>query len=175
MSYKQFTLLRLKEQFGLAAYYKPLFTHVAPLPYSNWLKDTLAMSRKNPIKSEKAKSEMIVAPVLLELKQQNDDFFTIYSGDTLEADKNAGLTGECDFVLAKNTQSFTISYPIFTLIEAKKNDFELGIDQCAAQMYGAWLFNQKHNQPVPFVYGCVTTADEWIFLKFEDPAFTIDT
>lgn len=174
MSYQKFTLETLKEQFGLDNKQQNLFVNIAPVKSSNWLSEALVMGRKNPIKSEKAKSEMIITPILLEMKKQNNDFFTIYSGDTLEVDKSLGLTGECDFIISKNTQSFTISYPIFALIEAKRNDFDLGIDQCTAQMYGAWLYNQKYNQNIPFIYGCVTTADEWLFIKLEKNVFYID-
>jgi hypothetical protein len=175
MAYQDFTLELLKEKFGLGNQQRNLFDHIVPIKGSNWLAETLAMGKKNPIKSEKAKSEMIITPILLEMKNRNDDYFTIYSGDTLEGDKSLGLKGKCDFIISKNTHSFTISYPIFALIEAKRNDFDLGIDQCAAQMYGAWLYNQRSGQDVPFVYGCVTTADEWLFLRLENNVFWIDT
>ena len=49
-------------------------------------------------------------------------------------------------------------------MEAKKQDMELGINQCAAQLYGAYLFNKKTGMELPKVYGCVTTADAWKFM-----------
>ena len=176
MAYKKFTLNLLRERYGLENRQKQLFSdEITPLNPSDWLLQSLAMGGKNPIKSEKARSEMIVTPILLELKKQNNDYFTIYSGETLEADREEGFTGECDFILSKNTQSFTISYPIFALIEAKRHDFDLGIDQCAAQMYGSLRYNQKFNQELPFIYGCVTTADEWLFLKLEKNTIYVDS
>ncbi len=42
-----------------------------------------------------------------------------------------GLIGECDFILAKDTHSFDVSFPIFKLAEAPKNDLEEGVRQCA--------------------------------------------
>ena len=51
------------------------------------------------------------------------------------------------------------------LLEAKKNDIEEGLGQCAAQMFGARLYNAKEGKAVPSVYGCVTTGDAWQFLK----------
>lgn len=174
MAYKNFTLEDLKTKFNLQERQEKLFSNIIPLSYSAWLSETLAMGTSNPIKSEKARSEMIITPILLELKKQNNDFFTIHSGDTLEGNKSVGLSGECDFILAKNTQSFTINFPIFALIEAKRQDFELGINQCTAQMYGAWLYNIKRKQTLPLLYGCVTTADEWQFIKFENDTFLID-
>jgi hypothetical protein len=115
-----------------------------------------------------------VFPVLVELRNNNDKFFTIYSGDNLNADDEKGLKGECDFILAKETHSFSISYPIMQLVEAKRNDVELGVPQCAAQMVGAKVFNEKKGARLEKIYGCVTTGDEWLFMKLEEH-LTIDT
>jgi len=175
MAYKNFTLLELKEKFDLKEINELLFSEKKEIIISNWLKNTLELYSKFPIKSEKARSELIVTPILVELKNRNNDFFTIYSGDTLVADKKNGLTGECDFIITKNMKTFTISAPIITLVEAKRQDIELGIDQCTAQMYGAKVFNEKDKFPVSTIYGCVTTGNEWLFLKLENQTLTIDT
>ncbi len=126
------------------------------------------------IKSEKARSEWIVVPILKALKTRNQDFLTIYSGEILVADKEKGLIGECDFILAKDTHSFDISFPIFKLVEAPKNDLEEGVRQCAAQMVGARVFNQKKGIDLPKNYGCSTTGNNWIFLELSDNLY-IDT
>ena len=70
--------------------------------------------------------------------------------------------------MAKKTDSYDIDTPIISVVEAKKNDMELGVNQCAAQMYGAKLYNEKYGSPLDVIYGCVTTADNWKFLKLED-------
>jgi len=51
---------------------------------------------------------------------------------------------------------------------------ENGLGQCAAQMYGALIYNQKHGETTEKVYGCVTTGDLWQFLKLENKLLTID-
>ena len=113
-------------------------------------------------------------PILIDLMKKNEKFFTIYSGDYLNADKEKGLAGECDFILSKNVGSFEINTPIFTIVEAKKNDVEIGIPQCAAQMLGAKYYNKDAGQNIEKIYGCVTTADDWIFLRLEGNKLTID-
>jgi co-chaperonin GroES (HSP10) len=35
-------------------------------------------------------------------------------------------------------------------------------------MIGAKLFNEKKGVNIPFIYGCVTTGDEWLFMKYEN-------
>ncbi len=51
------------------------------------------------------------------------------------------------------------------LLEAKKNDIEVGLGQCASQLLGARLYNEKEGMAVSSVYGCVTTGTAWQFLK----------
>ena len=65
--------------------------------------------------------------------------------------------------------------PVFSLVEAKNDNIELGLGQCVAQMLGAQLFNLKEGHPIPIVYGCVTTGEDWQFLTLEDQTVTIDT
>jgi len=175
MAYKNFTLDELKQKFNLNHKRDLLFSNIKNIEISDWLKITLQKNSKFSIKSEKARSEYIIAPLLTELKEINNDFFDIFSGDTLIADKKNGLTGECDFILTKNLKTFIISAPIISIVEAKRQDIELGIDQCAAQMYGAKVFNENDKFPVSTIYGCVTTGDAWQFLKLENDTLTIDT
>ncbi len=174
MSYSDFTLQKLEEKFGIKNHRKRLFTSVQSIEPSDRLKVELLEIEELPIRSEKAKSEWIVVPILRELRNRNQKFFTIYSGDNLIADEESGLKGECDFILAKEIGSYDINVPIIQVVEAKKNDIDIGIPQCAAQMVGAKVFNEKRKTPVNVVYGCVTTGDEWIFLKLEKDLF-IDT
>ena len=122
---------------------------------SNTLKLQLEEAKEMPIKSKKARSELIITPILMELRRVNNKFFTIYSGDSLIADKEKGLTGECDFILTKDTSSFSINLPIITIVEAKKQDMEMDINQCAAQLYGAYIFNENSGTKLDKIYGCV--------------------
>lgn len=128
-----------------------------------------------PVRSEKAKSEWIVVPILRELRNRNDKYFTIHSGDFLNADEEKGLKGECDFILAKDVSTFDINYPIIQIVEAKKNDLELGVPQCAAQLVGAKVFNQNKGVEIPKIYGCVTTGNEWLFMVLENDLIKIDS
>lgn len=176
MTYLDLTLTDLQTKFGITNKVKSLFDAQTIIPFhpSTFLLEQLKEAASLPIRSEKARSELILTPILLELRKRNDYFFTIYSGDQLNVDKASGLVGECDFILSKETHSFSINTPILTIVEAKKQDVELGINQCAAQLYGAYLFNQQSNTPLTKVYGCVTTADSWKFLLLEDKVVTID-
>lgn len=173
MAFSDFTFDDLEARFGVKNRVGQLFSGNDRIEPGAKLTEALSLAQELPVRSEKAKSELLVLPILLELRSRNNKFFTIYSGDILNADKEKGLIGECDFLLAKDTGSFSINYPIIQLVEAKRNDIEEGLRQCAAQLVGARLFNEKKGITIPKLYGCATTGDDWQFLVLEDD-LTID-
>lgn len=174
MVYSDYTLQEIEEKYGLISVRKKLFQEITPiLEISDWLKYHLNLLEELSVKSEKAKSELIVMPILVEMRQKNNKYFTIYSGDSLNIDDK--LKGECDFILSKDTNSFEVNYPILQMVEAKRNDTEIGIAQCAAQMVGAKKYNEKRGyKDGNVIYGCVTTGDDWLFMRLEDK-IEIDT
>jgi hypothetical protein len=175
MAYSDFKISELAEKFSLNNRKVRLFGEITPVSeISDWLKKSLQVAEELSPKSEKAKSELIVMPILIELRNQNDKFLTIYSGDNLNVDEEKGLKGECDFILAKDVQSYDINYPIMQIVEAKKGEIEVGVPQCAAQMLGAKIFNQQKGVNLRAIYGCVTTGDDWLFIKLTDEIL-IDT
>ncbi len=174
MAYTDFTLSDLEEKFGVKNERKSLkFSHQTVQPSAR-LRAELQESTEMPIKSEKARSEWIVVPILKELRTINSKFFTIYSGDTLIGDKEAGLQGECDFILSKDTKSYEISIPIIQIVEAKRNDLDEGIKQCSAQLVGARKFNEKKGIVTEKLYGCTTTGDVWQFIEYSDKLYIDD-
>ena len=110
----------------------------------------------------------------MDIERRNHDRFTIFSGKSFDVDRSKGLNGECDFILSKGQPTRLIQAPIFALVEAKKQDIDIGLGQCVAQMIGAQLFNQRKHQPINVIYGCVTTGDRWQFLKLEQQELIID-
>jgi hypothetical protein len=167
MAYGDFSFEDIEQKFGIKNKVKRLFDDFEPIMPSERLIEALEMAKELPVRSEKAKSETIVFPVLIELRKLNNKFFTIYSGDNLNVDEAQGLRGECDFILSKDIGSFSINFPILQIVEAKKNDLDLGIPQCAAQLIGAKIFNERKSIFLDSIYGCVTTGNEWVFLKLE--------
>ena len=174
MAYTDFTLSDLDEKFGVKNERKQLQFFSKPVIPTERLQIELEESTEMPIKSEKARSEWIVVPILKELRTRNSKFFTIYSGDTLVGDKEAGLQGECDFILSKDTKSYEISIPIFQIVEAKRNDLDEGIKQCCAQLVGARKYNERKGIITEKLYGCTTTGDVWQFIEYSDKLYIDD-
>lgn len=176
MAYSDFSLSQVKKAFGLVERSVPLFTAAAAIAPSSWLLETLKYSLKLALSSssEKARSEFIIAPILIELERRNQETLSIYSGENLDVDGEKGLKGECDFILSKGSRSLTMQTPIISLVEAKKSDIKGGLGQCIAQMLGAQKFNQLEGNEIPVIYGCVTTGEDWQFLALEENHVSID-
>ena len=175
MSYSKFTLTEIVSKFNLQIERESIFENVKPVEISAFLRENLnrGSAIALPNGSEKVRSELLVSPFLVELKQLNQGKISLFSGESLDIDKKKGLNGECDFILSLNANQLFIDAPIFTVVEAKKNDIGEAFGQCVAQMIGAQLFNETHQKPINVIYGCVTTGDRWHFLKLRNKTVSI--
>jgi hypothetical protein len=175
MGYGDFTLDSFLSRFDFSIIQAPLFAQVPPVEPSDWLKDTLRKGRSIAFFSEKARSEFIVAPVLLSCQEMVKDGCCVYSGVRLDVDAEMGLKGECDFILARTAPTPTLQAPLLIVVEAKKNDIEEGLGQCAAQMIAARFFNERHKEELDQIYGCVTTGEAWQFLRLRQRELLVDS
>lgn len=114
-------------------------------------------------KSEKAVSEMLIAPVLSVVKENNADKIALFSGESLTMPGE--LSGICDFIIAANPKAFLPEPPIIVLVEAKRQDLYSGIPQCVSEMLAAQSINERAGIPYKSVYGYVTTGNEWLFMQ----------
>ncbi|MFY7787003.1 MAG: hypothetical protein ACOVQA_03935 [Thermoflexibacteraceae bacterium] len=178
MAYNKFKRLeQLEQDFGIQNFIKnwlPIHTQVFP-DITDYLAVAMQEASREALTSEKAKSESVVVPILKELKRKNPNKFSYFSGLQFDVDKSKKLNGFCDFLLSLEAEKLEISAPVFCLIEAKDDEIDKGYAQCGAEMYAALLFNEKRGTPRKVIYGCVTNAFSWCFLKLEDKKLYIDT
>ena len=177
MSYSNFSLEQVKQTFNLKTIEEfEIFAKVKPLESSELLNQILRDNLPIAIasNSEKARSEMIIAPILVELKRQFFDEINLFSGVEFNIDESQGLNGICDFLISKSPEKLVITAPVVTLVEAKKENLNAGLGQCIAEMLAAQLFNQKANNEIKIVYGAVTSGTNWRFLRLEGTDVFID-
>ncbi len=175
MGYSAYKKIRtVTQHFNLDAQKKQLFTDIQLHEPSPWLTETLKKSAFIPLSNEKTKSERIISPILVEIAESYQDYITLFSGEELDVNASENLSGECDFFFILQPHKPYIDSPIITLAEAKNENMEYGIAQCAAQLYGARLFNEKEGKNIPFLYGCATDGVEWQFIRFENNVFYLD-
>jgi hypothetical protein len=143
MTYLDFTLDHLQREFGIRVHDRPLFEPLGDLAPSAQLQNHLQAISGLAIVSEKARSEFIVAPILFECRERMQRRINIFSGTRLDADPERGLKGECDFIVARSESRYVFQAPIMVILEAKKHDMDDGLAQCAAQLLGAWCYNEQ--------------------------------
>jgi hypothetical protein len=173
MAYTDFTLESAEATLGVTSRPGDLFPDLAPAPVPAWLTELLGRGMQLALVSEKARSEFIVAPILLAVRETAHDSVAILSGQRLDVDPERRLVGECDFLLARSEPVPRLRAPVMTVVQAKKNDIEAGLGQCVAQMVAAQLYNERAGQPLAAVYGCVTTGEDWQFLGLSGAAVTL--
>jgi hypothetical protein len=126
------------------------------------------------INTEKARSEMIIAPILLEIRRKLNYHISLFSGIEFNVDSAKGLNGFCDFLMSNSQEQLFISSPILTIVEAKNENLKAELGQCIAEMVAAQLFNQQEGNEISIIYGAVTTGTVWQFLKLENKVVSID-
>ncbi|HZZ78817.1 MAG TPA: hypothetical protein VFE62_09885 [Gemmataceae bacterium] len=177
VSFSEFTIGKVKTQFGLSVDENgDFFATAIPVAISASLQNGLKISGSLALKinTEKARSEMIVAPVLLEVYQQLEGRISLFSGVEWEVDENQGLRGRCDFLMGLTQEQLTIEAPVLSVVEVKNNDLNSGVGQCLAELVAARIFNQQNNTVVPVLYGIVTTGSNWRFLRLIDNTAYVD-
>ena len=177
MAYSEFTLESVQKTFQLETVRSVgIFSEMEPVVPSAYLTTGLARkaSLATAIGTEKARSEMIVADVLVELLEHYDRSISLFSGIDFNVDAEKGLTGVCDFLVSLSPEQFYLEAPVIILVEAKNLDLKLGIGQCVAEMVAAQHFNTEKGNDISYVYGASTTGIDWQFFKLEEKCLHID-
>ncbi|MEY3222884.1 MAG: hypothetical protein RLZZ203_1740 [Cyanobacteriota bacterium] len=177
MAYSDFKLQEVVRKFGLTINEKvDLFADTPERESSTILdailKNNIALALA--INTEKARSEMIIAPVLIEIKNLFSEEISLFSGVDFNVEPEQGLNGVCDFIIGKSPEQLFITSPIVTIVEAKNENIKVGLGQCVAEMIAAQLFNQKEGNDIDVIYGIVTTGNMWKFLKLQNQIVYID-
>ena len=136
MLYSQFTTIaKAKQAFAFTVQegdrFIPPLSPIAPSDIlSGTLKDSLPIVATSG--SEKARSEGIIYPVLLEVRRILDRQISLFSGEDFTIDEAVGLNGVFDFLLTRSSEVLEIEAPAVVIVEAKKTDLKSGLGQCIA-------------------------------------------
>ncbi|HEY9614311.1 hypothetical protein [Allocoleopsis sp.] len=177
MAYSDFKLSELIKTFGLTIRETvDLFADVEEVECS----ENLAFNLRDNIPlavaigTEKARSEMIIVPILLEIKRRLKHQISLFFGTDFNVDFEKGLNGICDFIISLSPEQLFVSAPVITLVEAKNDNIKSGLGQCVAEMIAAQIFNEREGNDIIPIYGVVTTGELWKFLKLEEKLVSID-
>jgi hypothetical protein len=176
MPYQNFTLETVIDQFKLKLLE---LSFCESLPSADPQPEFLTIFKQwfrlaETAKSAKAKSELLVSPILAEVVQLTQKRVQLFSGEEFNVDMDRDLDGIVDFLLSKSTTRCLIEVPIIMFIEADKEGLDLGWGQCVAQMIAAQKFNTRKGNEISVIYGSVTNGKLWQFLKLQGKDVTID-
>ena len=177
MPYSNFTLRQVGKDFHLQIEEKiDLFAHVQAIAPSDDLKRILTenIPLALAINTEKARSEFLIAPTLLELRRRSPIPISLFSGTEFSISPEQGLSGYCDYLISLSKQQLMISAPVIAIVEAKNEDIKSGLGQCIAEMVAAQLFNELENNDIDTIYGIVTSGEIWKFLQISEQNVAID-
>jgi hypothetical protein len=177
MAYSDFTVGKVKQAFGIQTIegvtFFPTISTVAP---TSTLLEVLSenLPLAVALSSEKAKSELLITPILVEVRKYLKRQISLFSGQEFTVNPEVGLSGVCDFLISRSPEQLEVESPVVVLVEAKKADINSGMGQCMAEMVAAQQFNQQAGEePLP-IYGCVSNGLLWRFLKLEQKQITVD-
>lgn len=175
MSYRDFGFPAVIEQLGLKYADADLTAPVGSIDLRPEFVRFLSKGAElaSGINTEKARSEFIIAPLLLETRQLTDGGFGIFSGVEFNVDANVGLVGICDFLLTRPARLFVISSPVVAITEVKNDSIGNAYGQCIATMRAAQIFNQRKGFSTP-IFGVVSTGSDWRFLRLVEDSITFD-
>ena len=177
MAYSDFDLKKVRNDFGLRIDEQPdLFADVTPVQPGATLANTLAETAHLAIaiNTEKARSELLITPVLLDIWRQAQSQISLFSGTEFTVDEARGLTGYCDYILSRSKEQLTVNAPVVMIVEAKNENIKGGLGQCVAEMIAAQIFNELEGSAIETIYGVVTTGEIWKFLKLVGSVASID-
>ena len=177
MSYSEFTFQSLRDTLALHLMQDAaLFAHIEEVTISEYLQTTLQenVALALNINTEKARSEMIIAPMLIEVRKILHRQISLFSGIEFQVDASLGLTGVCDYIISKSTNQVYVNAPAVMIVEAKNENIKAGLPQCIAAMYAAKIYNEREHNEVDRILGIVTTGSNWKFLTLEDTHVLID-
>jgi hypothetical protein len=176
MAFRDFSFPEVQQALGLEIQDADLFSSAPPFTvreeFAAFVRDGVALALANS--TEKAKSEFIIAPVLLELRRSLKNGFSLFSGVEWNVDPSRGLDGYCDFIITKGGSQHVLRAPYVAIVEAKNDLIRTGLGQCIAAMYAARWTNEQTHVPIQTVYGVVSTGAAWKFLRLQTNVVVVD-
>ena len=178
MAYSNFNDLSvLQREFGLAVTYQAsLFDGEYAATPSDFLRT--ALREYEPlalaIGTEKARSELLIMPILAEVRRQRNAEISLFSGVDFNVDAERGLNGYCDYLLSRDSNPYAIHSPVFAVVEAKNERVNAGLAQCAAELIAARIFNEREGNSLSALYGAVTTGTNWRFMRLTEDHLELD-
>lgn len=117
MAYSDFTFTKIKKLYQIEQIEAYLFdiSVIVPITPSARLVEDSEDTKTMPLYAEKSKSEIIIYPIIRELKKKNPSI-TVFSGYSLNIEGHKELNGNPDFLISAKQGIAEPRSPIFLLV-----------------------------------------------------------
>ncbi len=171
MAFSDFSdIPEVQVKYNIKYSYNDFFKAEEKDPSDQFLKE-LEFSRQHIdiFHSEGSRREVLIFPILREVYKDYAEDYGLWIKKSITYDET--LCGTPDYLIAtKSDLGITVvGMPLIMMVEAKKNDFELGWGQCLAELVAAQKINGDPDFPV---HGIVTDGITWQFGRLVGDAFT---
>ncbi len=171
MAFSDFkTISEVQVKYNIKYSYNDFFGVKTKDPSEQFLKEIeFNQQHFDLFSSEGSRCEMVIFPVLREIYKDYAENYGLWVKKSIAYDDI--LNGTPDYLIATKSELgvTVIGKPLIMMVEAKKNDFELGWGQCLAEMIAAQKMNDNPDYPV---YGIVTDGLSWEFGRLVINTFT---
>jgi len=185
MAYSDFkTIKDVKAKFPITvSSTHSFFTDIEEVQPSELLRATLAENIPVAlnINTEKARSELIITPIMMEVRRLFNGQMAFFSGIDFTVDVSLGLNGYCDYILSRSPDQMFLTAPIVCMVEAKNERIVSAYGQCLAEMIAAQKFNQADQDQeqtqahdMMTIWGAATTGSIWRFLRLQGNQAFVD-
>ena len=143
MAYADFSFSKVKKLFRLKT-----VENEPAIPYNSVDRDCEASRRHRiidlekiikensplatAIGTDKARSSLLIAPVLVEVRKLLDRQISLFIGTEFNVDRELGLTGICDYILSLLPEQYIVEAPILLLTESQDADLNPSMGQVIA-------------------------------------------
>ena len=150
----------VQEKFGIRHVENDFIESGIGTPPSEYFLQELDFNREyiNILTSEGARCEAIIFPVLREVYKGYAEDYALWIKKQIAYDDV--LSGTPDYFISTRSElgKLVVGTPLIMLVEAKKNDFEVGWGQCLAELVAVQKINGNVENPV---YGIVSDGTLW--------------
>lgn len=120
MPYCQFSIDKVKQDFHLktveeSRFFPELIEPIAPSPKLLSILEDIPWAIA--VDTEKAHSEVIINPVLLEVRRILNFQISVFSGEEFNVDASIGLNGVCDFLISRSPEQLTVEAPAIVFVK----------------------------------------------------------
>ena len=171
MAFSDFkTISEVQEKFSIKYASNDFFGVEAKDPSEQFLKE-LEFSQQHIdfFTSDGSRCEVVIFPILREIYKDYAENYGLWVKKSIAYDET--LNGTPDYLITTKSELgiTVVGMLLIMMVEAKKNDFELGWGQCLAELVAAQKINDDTTFPV---HGIVTDGILWQFGRLVGNVFT---